>query len=139
MLILGINLLDVFPWAKRLQLSMPQFLAKRAYGTREMNHQLTPLLVGVVTFFLPCGFTQSMQLYTLSTGSFIQGAFTMGAFALGTLPALALVSFSSLGVSKQARRGIFFKTAGLIVIAFALFNLINSLVIIGVLRPIFTL
>lgn len=138
MLILGINLLDVFPWAKRLQPSMPQFLSKRAYNVSQMNHRLTPLLVGIATFFLPCGFTQSMQLYTLSTGSFVQGALTMGAFALGTLPVLALVSFSSLGISKRANSGIFFKTAGLIVIAFALFNLINSLVIIGMLSPVFT-
>ena len=137
MLILGINLLDVFPWAKRLQPAMPKFLSAHAYGVSKFNHELTPFLVGVATFFLPCGFTQSMQIYTLSTGSFLPGMLTMGAFALGTLPVLTLISFGSFSIKKSAWAGIFFKTAGLIVIAFALFNIINSFVIMGVISPVF--
>ncbi|MEN9912832.1 MAG: hypothetical protein RLY66_240 [Candidatus Parcubacteria bacterium] len=137
MLILGINLLEVFPWAKKLQPAMPKFIARHAHGVSRFNHTLTPALVGVATFFLPCGFTQSMQLYTLTTGSFMSGGLTMLAFALGTLPVLALVSFSSFSVQKSSRAGIFFKSAGLIVILFALFNLINSLTAIGFIPPIF--
>lgn len=137
MLILGINLLDVFPWAKQLQPSMPKFISKRAHGISSLNHTLTPLLVGIATFFLPCGFTQSMQLYTLTTGSFLKGGLTMLSFALGTLPVLALISFSSFSIQNSKKSGIFFKSAGLIVILFALFNLINSLVIIGLIPPVF--
>ena len=138
MLILGINLLDVFHFTKKLQPSMPKFIAKRAHRVSKLNHTFTPLLVGLATFFLPCGFTQSMQLYTLTTGSFLKGGLTMLAFALGTLPVLTLISFSSFSIHKSAKAGIFFKTAGLIVIMFALFNLINSLVVIGLLPPIFS-
>ena len=137
MLVLGINLLDTFQWAKKLQPSMPKFIAKHAHGVSKFNHTLTPLLVGIATFFLPCGFTQSMQLYTLTTGSFLAGGLTMLAFALGTLPVLALISFSSFSIQKSAKAGIFFKTAGLIVIMFALLNLSTSLVVIGVLPPLF--
>lgn len=139
LLILGVNLLDVFPWAKRLQPTIPSFIGKHVYGMKNMNHILTPLLVGVATFFLPCGFTQSMQIYTLTTGSFWAGAFIMSAFALGTLPVLALLSFSSLGIHKKAQSGVFFKTAGLVVIFFGIFNLINSLVGVGIIPPIFSL
>ena len=137
MLVLGINLLDVFPWAKKLQPGMPKFISKRAHGISKYTHTLTPLLVGIATFFLPCGFTQSMQLYTLTTGNFLSGGLTMLAFALGTLPVLALISFSSFSIQKSSKAGIFFKSAGLIVILFALFNLLNSLVVIGILEPIF--
>jgi sulfite exporter TauE/SafE len=137
MLILGINLLDIFHWAKKLQPSMPKCIAKHAHGVSKFNHTFTPLLVGIATFFLPCGFTQSMQLYTLSTGSFMKGGLTMLAFALGTLPVLALISFSSFSIKNNSKSGVFFKSAGLIVIMFALFNLINSLVVIGLLPPIF--
>ncbi|MBX7227923.1 MAG: sulfite exporter TauE/SafE family protein, partial [Chitinophagales bacterium] len=80
MFILGINLLDVFPWAKKLQPSMPKFIAKHAHDVSKLNHTLTPLLVGIATFFLPCGFTQSIQLYTLTTGSFFKGGLTMISF-----------------------------------------------------------
>ncbi|MDD5050332.1 MAG: sulfite exporter TauE/SafE family protein [Candidatus Pacebacteria bacterium] len=137
MLILGVNLLDVFHFAKKLQPSMPKFIAKHAHGVSKFNHTLTPLLVGVATFFLPCGFTQSMQLYTLTTGSFLKGGLTMLAFALGTLPVLALVSFSSFSMKNNSKSGIFFKSAGLVVILFALFNLINSLVVVGIISPVF--
>ena len=137
MLILGINLLDVFPWAKRLQPGMPKFLSRHAMGVSKLNHTLTPILVGIATFFLPCGFTQSMQLVALSTGNFMSGALTMFSFALGTLPILGLLSFSSFSISKSSKSGIFFKTAGLVVILFAIFNLINALVVINILPPIF--
>lgn len=137
MLVLGINLLDVFPWAKKLQPSMPRFVARYAHGVSRFNHTLTPLLVGVATFFLPCGFTQSMQLYTLSTGSFLSGGLTMLAFALGTFPVLALMSFSLSNFKDSPKSGIFFKSAGLVVIMFALFNLINSLAAIGFIPPVF--
>lgn len=137
MLILGINLLEVFHWAKRLQPSMPKFIGRHAHGISRFNHTLAPVLIGLATFFLPCGFTQSMQLFTLSTGSFWNGGLTMLAFALGTLPVLALLSFGSFKITKSSKSGIFFKTAGLVVIMFAIFNLINSLVVMGVLPPIF--
>ena len=137
MLIMGINLLDVFDSTKKAQISMPKFISKRAFNLSKLNHSLTPLLVGVATFFLPCGFTQSMQIYTLSTGNFWSGALTMFTFALGTLPVLALVSFSSFSIQDSKKSGIFFKTAGLIVILFAIMNIINSLVVIGLISPIF--
>jgi uncharacterized protein len=137
MLILGINLLDVFPWAKKLQPSMPKFISRHARGVSKFNHTFTPFLVGVATFFLPCGFTQSMQLYTLTTGSFINGGVTMLVYALGTFPILALISFSSFSISENSRSGVFFKSAGLIVILFALFNIINSLAVIGIIPPVF--
>ena len=62
---------------------------------------------------------------------------TMFFFALGTLPVLALISFSSFSIKDSKKSGIFFKSAGLIVIMFALFNLINSLVVIGAISPVF--
>jgi len=136
MLVLGLNLLDVFPWAKRLQPTLPGFISRHLLLAEKLNHTLTPALLGAVTFFLPCGFTQSMQLYALSSGSFITGSLTMLVFALGTLPVLALLSFASLSLHSRRASGIFFKTAGLVVIAFAIFNLMNGLVVAGIIQPI---
>jgi len=137
MFILGLNLLDTFHWARKLQPSMPRFISRHAHNTSKLNHTLTPVLVGVATFFLPCGFTQSMQLYTLGTGNFLNGGLTMLSFALGTLPVLALISFSSFSIKNSPKSGIFFKTSGLIVIAFAIFNIVNSLVVVGLIPPVF--
>lgn len=135
LLILGVNLLDIFPWAKKLQPTLPKTLSHTLLRVKQFNSWLTPLLVGAVTFFLPCGFTQSMQLYTLTTGSFGAGSLTMLMFALGTLPVLALLSFSSIGLKTPKTRSIFFKTAGCIVLFFAVINLLASLVAAGILPP----
>lgn len=139
MLILGINLLDIFPWAKNLQPTLPRFLSKNLLNIKKINHTLTPILIGTITFFLPCGFTQSMQIYSLTTGSPLEGALTMLVFALGTFPALAALSFASLGIQDKKKSGAFFKTAGIIVIFFAVFNLIGTLVSAGILPPIFNI
>ncbi|MCR4281043.1 MAG: sulfite exporter TauE/SafE family protein, partial [Candidatus Kaiserbacteria bacterium] len=113
MLILGINLLDVFHFTKRLQFTLPKWFSRHVVRGSKHDHYLAPVLVGIGTFFLPCGFTQSMQLYALTTGNFMTGALTMFVFALGTLPVLALLSFGSLNIAHKPWKGIFFKTSGI--------------------------
>lgn len=136
MLILGINLLDVFHATKRLQIAMPKSFSKIVHNLGKTSHWITPLMVGAATFFLPCGFTQSMQIYTLSTGSFMTGAFTMLSFALGTLPVLAALSFGAFTISQKSWKGVFFKAAGLVVMALAIFNALNALAAAGIISPI---
>ncbi len=136
MLILGINLLEVFPWAQKFQLTMPKSLSKYVGGLEKAHHIITPTLAGIATFFLPCGFTQSMQLYTLTTGSAWVGALTMFAFALGTLPVLGLLSFGAVKLRDKLVSGIFFKAAGLVVIAFGILNIVNGLASAGIISPL---
>jgi sulfite exporter TauE/SafE len=137
MFILGVNLLDVFHFTKKLQLSIPARFSKPLIQGGAHDYYLAPALIGIGTFFLPCGFTQSMQLYALSTGSFVQGAMTMFFFALGTFPVLALLSFSAFNIAHKPWKGIFFKTAGIIVIGLALLNLSNTLATAGIINPLF--
>jgi len=139
MFILGVNLLDVFHFTKRLQISTPSWLSRHVIRGGRHDHYFAPLFVGIGTFVLPCGFTQSMQLYALTTGGFMHGAFTMFVFALGTFPVLALLSFGSLNIAHKPWKGIFFKTAGIIVIALALFNLGNALATAGIINPLFNI
>lgn len=135
LLTLGINLLDVIPSTKKFLPTLPSSFGKKIGSLKNVNSASMPFLIGAATFFLPCGFTQSMQLYTLTTGSFLAGALTMFIFALGTLPALALLSFSALSI-KRMQTSAFYKTAGLVVIFFGLFNLMNSLVAAGLIPPL---
>lgn len=139
MLMLGINLLDIFHFTKRLQLTMPSGFSRYIVRGGSRDQYLAPALIGIGTFFLPCGFTQSMQLYALSTGSFTQGSLTMLFFALGTFPMLALLSFGGLTLAHKPWKGIFFKTAGIVVILLALVNLSNALATAGVIPPVFTI
>jgi sulfite exporter TauE/SafE len=43
----------------------------------ESRHPFMPFVLGALTFFVPCGFTQSMQLLALGTGSFFAGGMWM--------------------------------------------------------------
>lgn len=134
--VLGINLLDVMPFFRRLQPTLPSSISRRLLTVKALNHSVTPALLGAVTFFLPCGFTQSMQLYSLTTGSFGAGALTMGIFALGTLPVLGLLSFASSGLRSPKASGIFYKASGLVVIGFGAITLLTGLAAAGYLPPI---
>ena len=81
--------------------------------------------MGGLTFFLPCGFTQAMQLYAVSTGSFWQGMLIMGLFALGTAPGLlGIGGLTSVVKGRKAR--IFFMMAGLAVLFFGWYNITNG-------------
>jgi len=135
MFLLGLSLLEIMPAASRLLPRLPSTLHKRL-STQGSGGAAAPFFIGAATFFLPCGFTQSMQLYALSTGSFITGALTMFIFTLGTLPVLLLLSFGAFEVRNRSWRGIFFKAAGLLVIILALFNVYNALAVLGFVQPV---
>lgn len=130
MILLAIDILKLFPTARWIP-RMPKFISHKLYAVAESKSPWAPLLLGAMTFFLPCGFTQSMQLYALTTGSFWQGGITMFMFALGTLPALvgigALTSWSKGGFAKR-----FMKVAGSLVLLLGLYNLNNGLALAGV-------
>ncbi len=79
MIIMGLNMLDLFPWLHKLSLRMPKFLTKNIDGKTN-----SPLYIGLLNGLMPCGPLQAMQLYALSTGSWVTGAISMFLFALGT-------------------------------------------------------
>ena len=107
---------------------------------RKIEHKiLTPLLIGFGTFFLPCGFTQAIQVSALSSGSFMQGMLIMFAFALGTLPMLALLSFGSASFAQSKHAPLFFKSAGVVVIGLGVFALLSGLVSLGIINPLFNI
>lgn len=130
MMMLGFQLLKIFPWLKRFTPKMPKFLAHKIHDLSNTENKKGPFLLGAATFFLPCGFTQALQLYVLSKGDFVTGALTMFFFALGTLPALLSLSVIS-SFTKGAFQRYFVKFAGVVVVMLGLFNINNGLVLAG--------
>ena len=134
MLIMGLQLINIFPWMEKVKLVLPKGLI-RGLGLKECQAQTyshhNSLWLGALTFFLPCGFTQAMQVYAIGTGNFWGGAIVMGAFALGTIPGLLSVgSLSSVIKGKLAQY--FFSFVGLVVLVFALINISNGLNLTGI-------
>jgi sulfite exporter TauE/SafE/copper chaperone CopZ len=137
MIILGANLLGLLRKNGGLQITLPGSIFRRFKKIE--NGFFAPFIVGIGTFFLPCGFTQSMQLAALSSGSFISGGLIMGAFAIGTLPMLATLSFGSYRFSKTKYAATFFQAAGVMVMGLGIFAFLSALAGLGIIRPLFNI
>jgi sulfite exporter TauE/SafE/copper chaperone CopZ len=133
MLLLGLQLTEIFPRLSNTNLTLPKSVS-RFFGFHdqknlEYSHE-NAFVLGALTFFLPCGFTQAMQLFAIGSGSFVTGSLTMAVFAIGTTPGLLGVGgLTSIIRGSFAKR--FFKFAGLVVIALAIFNIGNGYSLAG--------
>ena len=127
MIFFGLKLIEIFPALRDKSITLPSGIARffsLKKEVKEYSHK-SAMVMGALTFFLPCGFTQAMQLYAVSTGSFWQGVAIMGLFAIGTAPGLlGIGGLTSVFKGRKAR--IFFMTAGLTVILLGWVNITNG-------------
>jgi len=77
--------------------------------------------LGAASFFLPCGFTQAVQIYALSTGSPLFAGALMATFAIGTAPGLLALAGLPVVVPSSIRPGLL-RLVGVVVLGFALLN-----------------
>ncbi len=130
MIVLGFKLLKLFQGMWSLIPRLPRFFTNPIQKISDSDGRTAPLVLGALTFFVPCGFTQALQLYVLSLGDTVVGAFTMFFFALGTMPALiSLGAVSSF--AKGSLQKYFMKTAGVVVILLGFFNINSGLALAG--------
>ena len=130
MILLGLQMLHLLPSLTRFLPTMPKAFGHYIHDFAERDANGGAFVLGAATFFLPCGFTQALQLYVLAKGSLTVGALTMLAFALGTLPALlSLSAMSSFATGSLQRH--FLKFAGAAVIVLGVANIQYGLVLTG--------
>lgn len=139
MFFLGIQLIDLFPKLSGMPFTLPKqlsnFFGIKKHSTKEYSHT-NSMILGALTFFLPCGFTQAMQLFAMSTGNPLTASLTMGVFALGTTP--GLLSIGGLtSVVKGGFARVFFRFAGVVVIVLAFFNIVSGYTLAGIKIPSF--
>lgn len=133
MFTLGLQLTGLFPRFTSMNLTLPKGISRKLGIGKRQSHEYShtnAMILGALTFFLPCGFTQAMQLFAISTGNFLQGGAIMGAFAIGTVPGLLGVG-GLTSVIKGTFAFRFFKFAGVVVVVFAFFNLSNGINLLG--------
>jgi len=128
---LALNILGFLPSLTSIGIKMPKIGIKFWTRLKESKHAITPVILGGFTFFLPCGFTQSMQLFALSSGSFITGAMTLFLFALGTSPMLIGLGITTTRF-KNMKIVVLQKVIGIIILLFALYTTSSGLVLAGI-------
>lgn len=126
---LGLNMLQLIP--KRFcRLPIPGTWTGTFKKMAQSRNPAAPLLLGAFTFFIPCGFTQSIQLIALASGSFLTGGLLMLAFALGTLPALLSISALSSFLEGRSARW-FLALSGAFVLFLGVGNIQSGLLLMG--------
>ncbi|MDR3342040.1 MAG: sulfite exporter TauE/SafE family protein [Treponema sp.] len=114
MVIMGINMLGIFPWLRRFNLRIPKVFTRRIEA--EQGRSNRPLYVGILNGLMPCGPLQAMQLYALSTGSPLKGGISMLIFSLGTVPLMFGLGALSSVLSKQFTKTVMTIGAVLVVV-----------------------
>jgi len=131
MVFLALQMLGVRAFRK-FQITVPKFITKKITQESNFRGRLMPILLGALTFFLPCGFTLTAQGAALLSGSAFGGGLIMFLFALGTSPTLLAIGLSSVKFIKDHRLSVnFLKIAAILILFFALFNINAQLNILG--------
>lgn len=130
MLVLGIQMLGLVPGGKSLRLQMPAAFKRWNDSLIERRSRSAAFGLGALTFFLPCGFTQALQLYVLAKADPVSGALTMFVFSVGTLPVLMGLSLATSFTAGNFKR-YFFRFAGAAVIALSLSSIHQGLLLLG--------
>jgi sulfite exporter TauE/SafE/copper chaperone CopZ len=134
MTILGVRLTGVSPRIAAWSPTLPAGIGRRLgldedEITRYSDTRAAAL--GAATFFLPCGFTQAVQVYALSTGSPLFAGAIMAVFALGTAPGLLALGGLPALLPAGARPTVL-RLVGVVVIGFAVVNATAGLRLLGV-------
>ncbi len=139
MTILGTRLTGLSPRIAGWSPTLPTGLGRRlglVGGSAGAYSDARAAGLGAASFFLPCGFTQAVQIYALSTGSPATAALLLGAFAIGTAP--GLLALAGLPVIVPSRsRPVLLRLVGVVVIGFALVNAGAGLRLAGITLPSF--
>ncbi len=117
---------------RKFQFTTPRFITRYVANEKNFQGRYMPLIMGALTFFLPCGFTITAQSIALISGSPLQGGLIMLLFALGTLPILLTIGLSSVKFSQKANLSDkFLKIAGVLVLFFAIYNINSQMNVLG--------
>lgn len=137
MTILGVRLTGLSPRIAAWSPTLPPAFAGRLGLTDEPGGGYSDIRaagLGAASFLLPCGFTQAVAVFALSTGSPAYAGALLAVFALGTAP--GLLALAGLPVLVPSRhRPTLLRLAGVAVLAFALVNATAGLRLAGVSLP----
>ncbi len=135
LLFVGFKILNIETFLSKCGINLnfiDKFLLKyKPFIDNKLGSTYGLFLIGGLTFLLPCGFTQSIQVFAITQANPLLSALTLFVFVLGTTPGLlALASASSFFSSKKSSW--YFKLIGVIVIYFSIVNILNSFSLFGI-------
>ncbi len=130
MLGVALQMFNVHPVFRYFLLEPPKRVQRLIRRQAKQGGDLTPLFLGALTVFIPCGVTLAIELLALGSGSAARGAFIMFAFVLGTSPLFYTLGFLTTRVGK-ARQGVFLRFTALAIVVMALYSILGGTRLLG--------
>ena len=130
MIFLGLDMAKVFSWQKYFEPSFTGRIFEYLEEKLKTYPRKMPFFLGAITYFLPCGFTQSVQVFAMGLGNPFLSAVYMMVFALGTVPLLMAINLA-LNIRKFAIYEYFLKGMGVLVFFVGLIYFSNFLNLFG--------
>jgi hypothetical protein len=127
----GLRMLNVHPIFRYFNLEPPKFLTRYIRRLAKNNTDaVTPLFLGALTVFIPCGVTQAMMAAALATGSALASAAMMFAFTLGTSVLFFVVAYFTTQLGARLEKG-FMTFVAVVVLIFGLVTINSGLNLMG--------
>lgn len=130
MIAIGLYLAGWFPQVSYLEkIGVPVWRQIEPFGRKMMpvDSIAKAFTYGLIWGWLPCGMVYTVLIWSLASGSAINGAFTMLAFGLGTLPAMITAGVMTSWLTRFAQSPTTRRIVGIIVIIMAVGSLFVSI------------
>src|SRR5260370_3263983 len=126
------RLFNLHPIFRYFVIEPPRFVTRfiRRYAKNNASTVATPLFLGTLTIFIPCGVPQAMRVLAVGTGSPLLGAAIMFAFILDITPVFCGLAYvaTRLGEVLHTR---FLQLAGAVVLILGLVSIEGGLNLMG--------
>lgn len=126
----GLRMLNVHPIFRYFAIEPPKFITRYIRRTAKGTDTATPLFLGVLTVFIPCGVTQAMMATALGTGDPFNAAALMFAFTLGTSPVFFAVAYFATQIGSRLE-GYFMKFVAITVLVLGFVTFDSALNLLG--------
>lgn len=131
MVIIGLDMAKIISLQSIFTQNFTKGIFERLEHRLIKNPQKSAFLLGAITYLLPCGFTQTVQLYALGLADPVKSALIMMVFALGTAPALMAIGFAS-SLTRLSFYPVMQKVMGTLVFLIGIYYFNNFLGLYGI-------
>lgn len=126
----ALRMFNVHPIFRYFSIEPPKFITRYIRKTAKGADTATPLLLGFLTVFIPCGVTQAMMATALGTGSATMGAALMFAFTLGTSPVFFIVAYLAAELGAKLEK-FFMRFVAIVVLILGIYTFDSGLNLMG--------
>lgn len=126
----ALRMFNVHPIFRYFSIEPPKFITRYIRRTAKGTDTATPLFLGLLTVFIPCGVTQAMMATALGTGSALVGAALMFAFTLGTSPIFFIVAYLTTELGAKLEK-FFMRFVAVVVLILGFVTLDSGLNLMG--------